>query len=657
MIKNKKTLIHILIVFLFTLAVASLFSTLNADPHHDGIMLKPAVDVANGEILFKQTFTQYGALATFLQALALAVFGRYLIVIRLLTAFFYAIIATVIWMIWSRLIPQWLATITCVAWVLLAPYLFWTFLPWSSVYALFFQVLALHLLICYYEEHKLYIVIFAGVIIALCFWCRQPVGILLLGAIIFSLFIEKNLLKLDLKKLKAEIGCILLGFTFTSVIFFLYLFLTDSLRDWWIQNILYPLKWARLLTPSDMSPIKRILISLIPYTKAVKVEFLWTLVPVSLLLTGVIILGNHWIRKANLTQKSTVFILALPILMASWLQYYPVTDYRHIYWAFSPMLGFYAYILWMIGHAIIFHSLSQKSVSSTKQLVGISLITLFLLIITLQAAINWRVVAAWNRLQYTGTYIESPSILRWMRLNAQEGKSYEELTAAINSYFQKNPQSNLITNGQDALYLLLSDKAKNIHPLYINWGDVNTMMYENYNDVVSKYIEDNHPLIVGQDLPSGYQILQTVGKTSLFVSLNPVLSFIIIDHEANIDDIIGKFESTPDGMPDSKIEILFEHTVPSISSIIVEHRDRLNNITARWDTLSNYYWLAGVFRGDEAIVSKKKDNLQLVVEKGTKLWLRLDGDLGKIGDVEVIINYNDGTFSKQTLLIDSDKGL
>jgi 4-amino-4-deoxy-L-arabinose transferase-like glycosyltransferase len=115
MIKNKKILIQILIVFLFTLAVASLFLTLDADPHHDGIMLKPAVDVANGEILFKQMFTQYGALVTFLQALALGIFGKYLIVIRLLTAFFYAIIATVIWMIWSRLIPQWLASLTCIA--------------------------------------------------------------------------------------------------------------------------------------------------------------------------------------------------------------------------------------------------------------------------------------------------------------------------------------------------------------------------------------------------------------------------------------------------------------------------------------------------------------------------------------------------------------
>jgi hypothetical protein len=73
--------------------------------------------------------------------------------------------------------------------------------------------------------------------------------------------------------------------------------------------------------------------------------------------------------------------------------------------------------------------------------------------------------------------------------------------------------------------------------------------------------------------------------------------------------------------------------------------------------MSNFYWLAGVFREDEPIVTKKKDNLQLVVEKGTKLGLSLNGDLKQIRDVEVIINYNDGTFSEQTLLMSIEQGI
>lgn len=322
------------------------------------------------------------------------------------------------------------------------------------------------------------------------------------------------------------------------------------------------------------------------------------------------------------------------------------------------MLGFYSYILWVIGNAIS-SFLTQKTVSSKKKkkrrLLGICL-TLFLLIISLQTDIDWRVREAWNKLQSPRSYTELPPILKGMRLNSQVAKSYEEITVTMNNYFTQNPQSNLITNGKDALYLLFTDNSSNIHPLYINWGEANTIMYKNYNDIVSKYIENNHPLIVGRDwslTPSGYGILQTVGGVNIFAPLIPVSTFIIANYAYNLSDTIGKLGLSPDGIPDSKIEILFDRPVSSsISRIVVEHRDSLNNITSRWDTMpATDYWLAGIFHENEFIASKKMDNLQLIVEKGTRLWLILNGNLSGVGDVDITIGYNDGTFSRQSLLI------
>jgi hypothetical protein len=48
--------ISFLFLFFLTFAVAGYFSTLGIDPHHDGIMLKPAIDFAEGKILFKESF-------------------------------------------------------------------------------------------------------------------------------------------------------------------------------------------------------------------------------------------------------------------------------------------------------------------------------------------------------------------------------------------------------------------------------------------------------------------------------------------------------------------------------------------------------------------------------------------------------------------------
>ena len=53
---------HLGLVFLLTVGVVGALAVLQVDPHHDGVMLKPAFDVAAGQTLFRDTFTQYGAL-------------------------------------------------------------------------------------------------------------------------------------------------------------------------------------------------------------------------------------------------------------------------------------------------------------------------------------------------------------------------------------------------------------------------------------------------------------------------------------------------------------------------------------------------------------------------------------------------------------------
>ena len=60
--------LNIILIF----SVSGYFAHLDPDWHHDGILFKPAVDVASGKSLFRETFTQYGALTTYLQGAAVA---------------------------------------------------------------------------------------------------------------------------------------------------------------------------------------------------------------------------------------------------------------------------------------------------------------------------------------------------------------------------------------------------------------------------------------------------------------------------------------------------------------------------------------------------------------------------------------------------------
>ena len=94
----------IFIVFCFStiLGVTSYFAHLDPDRHHDSILFEPAVYVAASLSLFKDTFTQYGALTAYLQAGAIAIFAEYLIVFRLQAAFFLSLTGVLIHLVVSR---------------------------------------------------------------------------------------------------------------------------------------------------------------------------------------------------------------------------------------------------------------------------------------------------------------------------------------------------------------------------------------------------------------------------------------------------------------------------------------------------------------------------------------------------------------------------
>jgi hypothetical protein len=224
-------------LFFLTFSVAGYFSTLGIDPHHDGIMFKPAIDFAEGKILFKESFTQYGALTTILQGVSLILFGKYLIVIKLLTALFYSLIATLLYLIWKNVIPKYLALISCLIWLLLAPYFVWPFLAWSSVYALFFQMLSLYLLILFIKKSKKYLLFMSGFSAALCFWCRQPVGIFLICAITIFIIVYCQYKRDYLKSKIITIVSPMFGAIVCTSLFIFWLLINGAIYDWYLQSI------------------------------------------------------------------------------------------------------------------------------------------------------------------------------------------------------------------------------------------------------------------------------------------------------------------------------------------------------------------------------------------------------------------------------------
>ena len=72
---GKRLFCREMIVFAAATVFFSFWALMGIDPHHDGVMLIPAVRVAAGQVVFRDVFCQYGLLVPLLQGAAVALFG------------------------------------------------------------------------------------------------------------------------------------------------------------------------------------------------------------------------------------------------------------------------------------------------------------------------------------------------------------------------------------------------------------------------------------------------------------------------------------------------------------------------------------------------------------------------------------------------------
>jgi len=487
----RKRIIEI-ILFLLTFAISGYFSTIGVDPHHDGIMIKPAMDVASGQMLFRDTFTQYGALTTLLQAASLIIFGKYLITIKLLTAFFYGLISILLYLIFTRFIPKTIVFITVIVWILMAPYFVSTFLPWSSVYSLFFQLLGAYFLINSITKNSRFFLVLSGIATSLTFWCRQPVGVFMFLAI-FVFFVFLYFLKqISFKELKNHLIIFVIGNFLVCLFFGFWLIANNAYKDWWLQSIIYPFGFA---TSTDVAGnmFTNIIRDLYPATLFPSLFSVWILLPLS----TIFLLIKHSINlfyKSNDIKTSKILLALCFIGLASWLQNYPVPGTRHLYWAATPIFGLLSLFLYQF--------INRYFGDNTKIPAAIyKLATIILIVIAFYPDLIFRIKSGYAIIQQSYYSIDQPKILKYMRLSKPELESYKYIYSEIDSFLKNNPEGNVVALGRDALYLTFNPKIYNVQPMYILWNIPNPI-YPDYFAKIFLYISENKPLILTDNLPA-----------------------------------------------------------------------------------------------------------------------------------------------------------
>src|SRR5262245_15414059 len=103
--------------FLTTLLLFYPFAFMGVDPYHDGLMLKPALDVLDGQVLYRDTFSPYGAATVYFQAVCLLLFGSTLTVLKVSTVVLYATAAGLFAAVWRSFLPRGLTILAHTLWL------------------------------------------------------------------------------------------------------------------------------------------------------------------------------------------------------------------------------------------------------------------------------------------------------------------------------------------------------------------------------------------------------------------------------------------------------------------------------------------------------------------------------------------------------------
>lgn len=485
------------------------FARLGFDPHHDGIMLKPALDVLSGQTLFRDTFMQYGALSCYLQVGALA-FQPTLLALKWQTVLAYAVTLYLLYATWRTILPRSLVILSCVLCALFLPAYEknwlnepWILTPWSSVLAMLFQVWALHatLRIIHHDQARAWSGLL-GVAVAATFWCRQPVGIVTAGAVgLVGPALWRSGWRPAGTPARRIILGIVLAFLAVNAVFLATIALTGSFDEWWYQNFEWPRRWARdigsgeswwgsfhmFLFPRQaavllafgfalyLPAIVRRFGTTLP-ANAVRAYFVviaivcawqhqnlrlalswrdggWTLLLPALIATQAMVSGlTAFFGKAEPGRAPEYFSLGAigAVALSALAQYYPAPDAWHVFWSLAPGLGLAVYVLWR-----------WSGCSPTVVTVGI--------VATLALSFVGKVRATGELLAEPRVTLESPVVLRGIRVRPAEADMIGRIDRVVSAAMQHRPDVPAVMSGNDALLLCTVRNLRNPSPYFIMW--------------------------------------------------------------------------------------------------------------------------------------------------------------------------------------------
>ena len=483
------------------------FARLGMDMHHDGIMLKPALDVLSGQTLFRDTFMQYGALTCYLQVLALWIHPT-LLTLKFQAVAAYGLSLFFLYAAWREILPRSLAILSCGLFLLFFPCYekvwdinYWVLIPWSSVFALLFQSIGLYALFQVIRGgHPRRWGVVLGVATACVCWCRQPVGAMMTVCLIaIWLALLRTGWQPARDSRRSVLTGILAGFAAVNALLLGVILCSGARAAWWYQNVVWPSKWvagevdeniryflSHFIHPAAGAWLLGLALAagLPAFLKRIQVPcpahwlrlfYLglglglawqhervlhalalrdggWTaLLPcVVLLQAGGCLLP---VIAGRNTPRSTEYYLvaALAALsVGSLFQFYPVPDTLHIVWSLAPAFGLLVHAFW-------------RWVDWPARVVAAVLSLAFVPSIILKGQ------AFADAMRRPLVMLSAPSVLQGMKVEPEMARHLGQIGETVQEVLRHRPDIPGALIGNNAMVLCFTNNHANPSPYFVTW--------------------------------------------------------------------------------------------------------------------------------------------------------------------------------------------
>ena len=481
----------------------------------DGMQLKTALDIAEGGVVFRDTWSQYGVFTHYGHAVLLLLFGKTLLAIKYYTCFIYFLMTFAQYYVHRHFLPRFLSVVSVVAWIGLASHFAYGIIPWPHVDSVLFQLISLLCLFRFIDGKGSRYLVYAGILTGLTWAAKQSVGAYhFAGLFAFVTLVSMigqgrpegqgrlAFVRSGLLAFWKQATPFVLGFMGVLMAVVSFLACTSALHDWWLQTIVFPrayyLNYYLALMPSSHITIK-----LLgdpehygPIRQSLTILSAWY--QQSVHSTWEPACGRQWILiwlfsallgLRGLVQRDkegqTWMLMAL-VATTSWLGTIPSMHWMHQWWTLTPVFVMLPYFIWM----------NFKFLSPPMRWCATMGMLAFLLMFPVCSNCSHDLRRA------RGCEVHDIPALKNMRTDPDSAATLQKLYGAIRAYQQVNPEAKVTTLDTEPLTLLILpcfEQNGHFHPIYWSCPVLTDTVYADYNQAAKNYLRVHQPLVVASD--------------------------------------------------------------------------------------------------------------------------------------------------------------